>query len=800
MKLKNKTALLLIALFMGLNPLFSQTHKSGRFENIAFPTGRYVPFGYLDNPAHSFINRSGIIRSVPPAGMGYWATSLPWSYAWRIPRPINYLSFFHLAFSINGKSLITSDDYQQYQCNLYSAYHTKNILQYNWEIDSMNFSASYYPAGENNLICKLEINNSSGKTQQVTIHTTHEYGYIESHWWGSSGVTSNFNNDLHAFVDKIWEYGDVFIIGGDIPPIAVMSTSDEKEWHNRIRQNDRFSNKGKSIEFNKEPALYSMQSYSMDIAPLSSKIYTFVMSRGTNQSNATTSYKSTLEKSDMILDSLLISDNHFYANAPRLEGDWPQTWKNGWVYDFETLRMTVRPPTGIYKHPWDGMQIYSPRAVLGETAMDMLCLSYTDPDLAKQVLFGVFADSPAANVPCSREDGSMNMISAGGDECGTSPVWGLPFSVIYSVYKRTGDKVWLKSMYPYMKSFVEWWLANRTDKEGWFHCNNSWESGQDGSLRFTFEGSSEGDVSDFVRTVDVEAAMADAMNVLSKIAPLTGYDADADKWAVMAKDRAERMRTMYKDGWFRDVDGRNGQPIMLDTYGDVMMLLPLTTGLATQQQIKEIAPRLPAFIEGDKTLVWPPGIFFFTEAMRRTAGYTHLGAELIVSTGNRIYERMSTPQISATGRSLPHLPGKYNYRIPGSSNEFWPINLEKSNYGGAENYGWGATLPAMTIRSLFGFTESDRENEFYLAPTIPDNLLSSGKKFGISNLCYQNHRFTIMCLIEKNQLTIDVTCTSDNPGNFAVKNNFGKIIGRSSGNAICRVKGKNGECYTIQIL
>jgi len=287
---------------------------------------------------------------------------------------------------------------------------------------------------------------------------------------------------------------------------------------------------------------------------------------------------------------------------------------------------------------------------------------------------------------------------------------------------------------------------------------------------------------------------------LSKIAPLTGYDADADKWTAMARDRAERMRTMYKNGWFRDVDGRNGQPIMLDTYGDVMMLLPLTTGLATQQQIKEIAPRLPAFTQGDKTLVWPPGIFFYTEAMRRTAGYAHLGAELILSTGNRIYERMSTPQISATGRSLPYLPEKYNYRIPGSSNEFWPINLEKSNYGGAESYGWGATLPAMTIRSLFGFTENDRENEFYIAPTIPDNLLSSGKKFGISNLRYQNHRFTIMCLIEKNQLTIDITCTSDNPGNYVVKNNFGKIIGRSSGSAICRVKGKNGERYTIQIL
>ena len=777
---------------------FSQVED--KFANHKFPEGKYVPFGYLDNPAHSYINRSGIVRTVAPVGMGYWTTSLPWSYASRMTRPVNYLSLFHLGFSINGKSLITSDDFQQYNCNLHSSYHTKNVLQYNWELDGINQSASYYLAGENNLVCILEIKNASQKTQQVTVHATHEYGYMETRWWGSSGITSNFDTSNQLLVDKLWEYGDVFVIGCDTPPIAVKSTDDEKEWHNWIRQNDYSSNEGKSIQFRKSPALYSMQSYVVEIPPQSSKKCTFIMSRGTNQLYATESYLSTSNKTEQVLDSLLLQDNLFYANAPRLEGDWPQSWKNGWIYDFETLRMTVRPPCGIYKHPWDGMQIYAPRAVLGETAMDMLCLSYADPELAKTVLFGVFADAPAPNVPCSREDGSMNMMSAEGDECGTSPVWGLPFTVIYSLYQRTGDKVWLTSMYPYLKSFVEWWLTNRTDEDGWFHCNNSWESGQDGSLRFTFEGGGEGDVVNFVRTVDVEAAMADAFLVMSKIAPLTGHHNDTEKWIEMAKDRTDRMRTMYKDGWFRDVDGRNNQPIMLDTYGDVMMLLPLTAGLATKQQINEIAPRLPAFTKGEKTLIWPPGIFFYTEAMRRTEGYSYLGADLIVSTGNRIYERMSSSKTSATGRSLQHIPEKYNYRIPGTSNEFWPVNLEKSNYGGAENYGWGATLPAMTIRSLFGFTENDRDNEFHIAPCIPDNLLSSGKRFGISNLCYHNQKFTIMCIVEKNRLTIDVTSISDVPANFAVINTAGKIISRSSEGASCRIKGKNGERYTIQIL
>jgi hypothetical protein len=233
----------------------------------------------------------------------------------------------------------------------------------------------------------------------------------------------------------------------------------------------------------------------------------------------------------------------------------------------------------------------------------------------------------------------------------------------------------------------------------------------------------------------------------------------------------------------------------LDTYGDVMMLLPLTMGLATNQQIKEIGQRLPAFTKGEKTLVWPPGIFFYTEAMRRTEGYAHLGADLIVSTGNRIYERMSTPKIYTTGRTMPHLPEKHNFRIPGSSNEYWPVNLERSGYGGAENYGWGATLPAMTIRSLFGYVESDNDFEFYIAPVIPQNLVNAGKNFGVSGLMYRNHTFNLSCTVDKNNLSIEITCPS---ANLIVKNPAGKIIARSK-NGKCNWKGPNGTKYTVSV-
>jgi hypothetical protein len=107
-----------------------------------------------------------------------------------------------------------------------------------------------------------------------------------------------------------------------------------------------------------------------------------------------------------------------------------------------------------------------------------MCLSYTDINLAKEILLGIFADAVYPNLPCTREDASMNMIGADGRECGTAPIWGMPFYVISSIYNRDKDNQWLADLYPYLKNYIEWWLKNRTDSAGWFHAANSWNRGK----------------------------------------------------------------------------------------------------------------------------------------------------------------------------------------------------------------------------------------------------------------------------------------------------------------------------------
>ncbi|MEK6756358.1 MAG: trehalase family glycosidase, partial [Bacteroidota bacterium] len=474
------------------------------------------------------------------------------------------------------------------------------------------------------------------------------------------------------------------------------------------------------------------------------------------------------------LDSLraqFARDQEFWSRCPVLGGDWPEAWKRGWVYDFETLRMNVRPPIGIFKHPWDAMQIHSPRVVLGETSLDMMTLSYADPALAKEVIYGTFADALAPNVPCAREDGSVNMISSDGSECGTAPMWGYPFHVIQSIYLSTADTVWIRNLYPYLKAYIEWWLAHRTDKEGWLHCNNSWESGQDGSKRFLVAERNEGAVADFVRTVDVEASMAEAMKTMELFAGVAGKSTDVAYWQTLAERRIGNTREMFFDGWFRDVDSRTKKPIILPDYYDVMMLSPLACGVATEDQVKAVRPMFQYFqANPGHWLEWPPHLITFTEAAWN-AGMSPVASEVVAETADRVYGRTDAREVRFRDEG-----DRFSYRVPGVANEFWPV---RDRLPGGENYGWGATLPMHIIRSIVGFREKENVSatEFFLAPILPKAFVRAGKRYVVRNLHYREVTFDVTYEFEEfERMKITFEYRSPHPTAVTVLSKSGNAV------------------------
>ena len=152
-----------------------------------FPSGKYTPHGYLDNPYHSAVmNPSGVIRSVPPIGFGFWCRQMPFPYGdgfghQRIP---NYLSLIHLSLNIEGTILHTIEDFAHNHIELYSAYHTKLIKSYDFEYLELVFSAKYMLLGENSIVCMLEVQNRSKNDKIITLHATNVHGFPGLEYWG----------------------------------------------------------------------------------------------------------------------------------------------------------------------------------------------------------------------------------------------------------------------------------------------------------------------------------------------------------------------------------------------------------------------------------------------------------------------------------------------------------------------------------------------------------------------------------------------------------------------------------------
>jgi len=790
-----------------------------------FPDSKYTPFGYLANPYHtSILNRSGILRSVPPLGFGYWARPLPWPYAsgefgFGLERHRNYLSFVHLSIYSNGTVLHTQDDFLRNEVELFSRYHTQNMMSYDFDFDGLTFRAMYFQVDEHSLVCRLQVKNLSTTEQTITIHATNTYGDVYKQYWGCDGIVSRYEDENDLGVSKVYADGDVFVLGADKRSLCYKATADDEQWDHWIAENNLSSAKenATSIRFGKRGGsggghVRTVMSYQYTIAPSHAETITVCLTRGVTERNTVARFHQAISKSKQVLQEKLQADRHFYAGTPVLSGDWPQSWKNGLVYHFETIRMNIHPPVGIYKHHWDGMQIHTPRTVLGEAGIDSMCLSYADIGLAKEVLLGTFADALAPNIPCSREDGTINLIGGNGDECGTAPIWGLPFHVIHSIYLRDCDQAWIKKLYPHMKAYLQWWINNRTDEDGWFHASNSLESGQDASKRFLVEDSDPAAAAKYVRTVDIEAAMANAMNNMILFAKVAGEHQDVTYWNDLANKRIESTRSMFVDGEFRDIDARNGKPIILEDYHSIMMLAPIALGIATAEQMENSAPLFSYFQQNYQFwLEWASFLFPFSEAAWN-AGQRKLLAEVLVNTGDGIFPGMDSREVfPVKSHSCPGLPEEYSYRTPGVAGEWWP-HLRKQDgkpdewSRGCENYGWGATFPTLLIRNLIGFREVNnlKQSQFHLAPALPPAMFEIGKTYGITNLCFRGYRINVdYTIMSEDIVRVHLKCRSprnvvlritDDHGDVVVESDhYGRITDLS-------FDGENGGLYTVTLI
>jgi neutral trehalase len=166
------------------------------------------------------------------------------------------------------------------------------------------------------------------------------------------------------------------------------------------------------------------------------------------------------------------------------------------------------------------------------------------------------------------------------------------------LFRRTGDMEWLRRLYPKA-------VAYRRDADGWIVYACSWESGQDVSSRFGPQQTG-GTIIQHVRPVDLQASVALSAEILSRWATLLASYAHAEDiqepsqqasdlsldavwWQKIAGEYAEKTRTMWRDGWFRDYDSIAHE---WSTQQDAMHLAPVFCGVVGRDQLEQLRPFL----------------------------------------------------------------------------------------------------------------------------------------------------------------------------------------------------------------
>ena len=124
---------------------------------------------------------------------------------------------------------------------------------------------------------------------------------------------------------------------------------------------------------------------------------------------------------------------------------------------------------------------------------------------------------------------------------------------------------------------------------------------------------------------------------------------------------------------------------------------------------------------------------------------------------------------------------------------------------GCYHYGWGAILPALIIRYVIGFRESDdlQKDQFILAPALPSSLFRPGHTYGLSNLRYRQTRTDVLYEVKDDgKIMIRLTCRLLSTGRVMVKNEAGQMMAQTTGSvrvAELSFEGINGTLYTITI-
>jgi hypothetical protein len=733
---------------------------------MTFPVDNYTPFGYLANPFHRARSWSdveaGLLRTTDDVvGLGWVEPTAR--------RPTEEASVI-LTLKWNDRDYRTRSDFNR--LGLTSHHHTSRLFSYDWQLDAVCGSLTFALAERDSLVGELVFANPGALPGLVEANlillTRSSAGPVAVEWQHGVWVARL------ARSARSWAFGIDGPTGKPLDPAALAAVP--------IHPGDT-------------PGVAPGFAFRLELATGESATIRFGLER--RESRATRSFAVARLAADVCARRRR-EDDAFYAGAALPIGDWPSSWKRGWVYDLETTRACIFPSGGLFGGEWPSWMISWPRVVVAEGTLDATRFSYADPSRALKLVQTLFSDTTGPNVPCVFQGGEPNMVAKDGTICGTSPAWCLPFHNLWLLYCRTLDRDWLRGLIPRLEGYLDYWLRERIDEDGWIVYKCTWEAGEDCTPRLDPKAEGDEVISRWVRPVELQATVAYSAAVLAKFCIEIGQNERARRWQGIADDYARRTRELWdpSTGRYRDWDKRTGtfltgggEPSYWKTDPvrfSALSLAPLVAGVSDADQRAQLANEIE-YYDAAPWCLWPSWSFVVAEAAS-AAGWHEFAGRFARRIVDRVYAANDRRSLADAARPTP-----------GTAPEFWPLDLAEFN--GSDGYGWGATTSSLWIRQIFGFQDAapSPDVSFVLAPSLPPELLRSGRRCGFANIPYRGLRLGLA--YEATDRGLMATVSVDRPTTPRVIGPDGAMLGvreDSSGGFRCGVTNFDSHRITLE--
>jgi hypothetical protein len=282
-----------------------------------FPSGDYTPFGYLDNPWHTWkLRRAGLVRTVFPARA-----------IWHYPNVSNCVAALslHFGLAVGGTTLLTGRESPPATGEVSCPYHSKDLMVHRVRVGQVELEVEFAMGAEDLLLCACHLRNLSDQPQHPTLLVLVSLVVLQdcSGLW-QFGAAARYQHDARTLLLRSFAEGPAFAVRPTAEPEAVTLLAPGSPWAEEVLATWEQIFPRLEMGTNCSGALFEIP---LALGAGGARVVECRVARGWSELELMAGLQRQMPRARQVIAARRREDELFWSHCPQLEGDWPAHWR-----------------------------------------------------------------------------------------------------------------------------------------------------------------------------------------------------------------------------------------------------------------------------------------------------------------------------------------------------------------------------------------------------------------------------------------------------------------------------------------